>query len=822
MAINIYDRPMQAEFMDTYTPMPYQEIMQAMNMKQQQHDKGVALEEDFQDTLFKVQALTQDKAERNTRQDMYENAISDKVANYGGEYARLIPFINEQRKKLHKDMTRGKFAAMEKSHGLGMKYLERMEKLLDKEKIPTDLKKFLEGKSFADYPGIGEMQADGSYNVFKGEDPAMLDKTMADQAMTAIKGWGIDERRLDYDKVYKRGPKTKENPEGQLILDANGQPQPVFYNFRQQRYVDDQEVYDSLFQSLASKPGNRLYTQQRAEMQSYGLEPEDLKMTTMEEGPNGKMIPTVSLAESPEEWENWKINKMFHNAIAPAANKAGFVQYKNKYVADWEAKLGWEDAFNVPLSPDITTQVGAFQFQGISGNSIKSLDDNRDGYQASIDNIIGDLDHLGKLNGIPRRDASTSDAAYFKALKGAPNIDIDLVKQKEAAYYLNKRKISISNQKEKEAQSWVDRNDPRMKATKDLYGHWNPYTLEGLAVDEEGTAQGFGNLVEYDYQRTHDGVPSKGIEDPNHFFHSDPKVAAFVETLDGRIPTLKEVIMGINPNATNDNWWKEAQRIKAAYDFRRSSLDEYIDATDYVVTDAITGYDLPGLGDSKEALKMKAQTREIVAALASDPSTWAEYPILNAKWDQDDQGTTLNALASGISNMKAPLRWKPDGKGKAANFFVDGDNIQLTRDQMPDGLRYWAISVTHENEAKKFLISEEAFNTPGMKQLQQTGLYRANEIYQAAHLEGLNGWPIRGAKDGVPELEGFEVVFRYTEDMHEATTDFTRGEVKKEVIIDGKVYPGNKGLEIIGSIIELHRAQEWTTEQIKEFIKDVK
>jgi len=155
MAINIYDRPMQAEFMDTYTPMPYQEILQAMNMKQQQHDKGVALEEDFQDTLFKVQALTQDKAQRNTRQDMYENAISDKVENYGGEYARLIPFINEQRKKLHKDMTRGKFAGMQQNYDKGMEYLKRMEKLYDKEKIDKDLKQFLEGKSFAEYSGIG-------------------------------------------------------------------------------------------------------------------------------------------------------------------------------------------------------------------------------------------------------------------------------------------------------------------------------------------------------------------------------------------------------------------------------------------------------------------------------------------------------------------------------------------------------------------------------------------------------------------------------------------------------------------------------------------
>jgi len=72
MAINIYDRPMQAEFMDTYTPMPYQEILQAMNMRQQQHDKGVALEEDLQDTLFQVQALQQDKAKRNLKQDEYE------------------------------------------------------------------------------------------------------------------------------------------------------------------------------------------------------------------------------------------------------------------------------------------------------------------------------------------------------------------------------------------------------------------------------------------------------------------------------------------------------------------------------------------------------------------------------------------------------------------------------------------------------------------------------------------------------------------------------------------------------------------------------
>jgi len=816
MAINIYDRPMQAEFMDTYTPMPYQEILQAMNMRQQQHDKGVALEEDLQDTLFKVQALQQDKAKRNLKQDEYENAISDKVASYGGEYARLIPFINEQRKKLHKDMTRGDFAAMEKSHDKGMKYLERMEKLYDKGKIDKDLKQFLEAQSFSEYSGIGEMQADGSYNIFSGQDPAMLKESLADQAMKAIKGWGVDERRMDYDKVYKRGPKTKEHPEGQLILDANGQPQPVFYNFRQKRYVSDQEVYDSLFQSLASEPGNRLYTQQRAEMQSYGLEPEDLKMTTMEEGPDGKMVPTVSLADSPEEWENWKINKMFHDAIAPAANKAGFVQYKNKYQKDWEAAAAYKDQLKIPISPDITTLLDALQFEGVAGGSQKKLDENIDAYQTAADNIIGDLDSYSLLKGIPARANSTSDAEYFKALKESPNIDIDLVNQKEQAYYGNLRKISIAEKKREEAIGWVEKNNPGQKAIKDMYGHWNPYALTGLVVDEEAAQLGTAHSVEYGLQQTNK-EPSQGTEDPNHFLHSDPKVAAFVETLDGRIPTLKEVIMGINPNATEENWMEEARKIKEAYDFRNTGIDDYMDATDFVAVDATTGYDLPGGDDSPEAQKMRAQTREIVEGMAANPANWATYPILAAGEDAEFQGTTLKQMNEGWGAFsKNDVRWEKVGD-KAQNLFIDGPNVQLTRDQMPDGLRYWMIPGTLDGKPIKFMVDEKAFHTPGMKQLQQTGLYRANEIYQAAHREGLDNWKV----EHVPELEGFSVYFRYTEPMSAYSPDYTKGEVKKEVIIDGKVYGGNKGLSVVGSMIDLHK-QGYSAADIKTFMKDLK
>ena len=52
MPVNIYDQPFQAQYMNTYVPMPYQEILQAGAMKQERHDLSEELREDLDDQLM--------------------------------------------------------------------------------------------------------------------------------------------------------------------------------------------------------------------------------------------------------------------------------------------------------------------------------------------------------------------------------------------------------------------------------------------------------------------------------------------------------------------------------------------------------------------------------------------------------------------------------------------------------------------------------------------------------------------------------------------------------------------------------------------------
>lgn len=117
MAITAYDQPAQVQFMQTYVPMPFQELMQAGQMKQQRWETNEALRQNIETQLGDLPALRQivlptgevrevgDYKHVEKRAEDYTNRIGDIVSSVedksSPEYrAKLTGIISDLRKDL--------------------------------------------------------------------------------------------------------------------------------------------------------------------------------------------------------------------------------------------------------------------------------------------------------------------------------------------------------------------------------------------------------------------------------------------------------------------------------------------------------------------------------------------------------------------------------------------------------------------------------------------------------------------------------------------------------------------------------------------------
>ena len=160
MPTNIYDQPFQAQYMNTYVPMPYQEILQAGAVMQERYDTAEAMDEQIQDQLMQSKYLKwskEDAAMVKQKQQEYSDRINKKLEEVGGDYGSLIPFIKSEQKKYKKEITTGQLGHAAANYGSYWKNYEEEKKRLKKGKINENSFRTQRAQERANYHGVGDI-----------------------------------------------------------------------------------------------------------------------------------------------------------------------------------------------------------------------------------------------------------------------------------------------------------------------------------------------------------------------------------------------------------------------------------------------------------------------------------------------------------------------------------------------------------------------------------------------------------------------------------------------------------------------------------------
>jgi hypothetical protein len=154
--------------MNTYVPLPYEDMLKAGLAKQQQYNVGEGAAADI-DNFLKVQALDPDVDRRNQLVQGYKNELASQVQRAGGDYSKVLPFVKEQAKKIKEDLTYGPLGAIQSNYNTYQEAVKNLQKRVDEgdflgqsdvgawAAVEDPLKK---------YTGIGEGKS-GIYNRFK-------------------------------------------------------------------------------------------------------------------------------------------------------------------------------------------------------------------------------------------------------------------------------------------------------------------------------------------------------------------------------------------------------------------------------------------------------------------------------------------------------------------------------------------------------------------------------------------------------------------------------------------------------------------------------
>lgn len=128
---NMYDKPVNLDFINTYVSPDFNMLMKSGAAMQGRADQAELTTDQMQDKLLQVNALNEDKAQRDRLTAEYEDAVSKKLEEVGGSYYKMAPFIKEQRKKLHRDLTRGTLGKVQQNYdSYGKWYNDTKERVL--------------------------------------------------------------------------------------------------------------------------------------------------------------------------------------------------------------------------------------------------------------------------------------------------------------------------------------------------------------------------------------------------------------------------------------------------------------------------------------------------------------------------------------------------------------------------------------------------------------------------------------------------------------------------------------------------------------------
>tara|TARA_R110002051_G_scaffold78351_1_gene141904 strand:+ start:711 stop:5465 length:4755 start_codon:yes stop_codon:yes gene_type:complete len=116
MAINRFNTPAEQNLMQTYVPLPFQEMSAAAQMIQQRHDKGEVLAESLDDDLLNIKTYRElDKKYLTDYKTNLDDELSGLIKKHDGKYADMVPDLKLIQKRVNRDLTAGNLATIKSS-----------------------------------------------------------------------------------------------------------------------------------------------------------------------------------------------------------------------------------------------------------------------------------------------------------------------------------------------------------------------------------------------------------------------------------------------------------------------------------------------------------------------------------------------------------------------------------------------------------------------------------------------------------------------------------------------------------------------------------
>lgn len=385
----MYDKPQDLKFINTYVSPNFGMMLKAGATMQDKADKAELSKDEMEEEMLKVQSMAYDKPFKDALITEYEDAIAKNVEENGGSYYKSAAFIKKQRKKLHRDLTRGNLATYQGNYDDYSKwYTEGKEKASKNEYNPENFE-LANRQALRDYETsrkAGNLDRIQLTNMMKANDyhadALKISGAMEGNSSTTLGAL-----------MEGRGMNVNELPQG---------------HFERTRVTTDQltsqEIYETVLFSLKSDPKYKAELDQGADlkMKEYDHYIKQQGKSFMEQ--RGELTPEEKKQMEEEGFnsnddaqvEKWARNSMrtnvrnevLRNAAVVASNVDDYFK-QSKTVTHFK-----DDAAIKAMSDKLALQGNAFgsgtnaQLKGIDISKISSdISNNKENLSAVRDRV---------------------------------------------------------------------------------------------------------------------------------------------------------------------------------------------------------------------------------------------------------------------------------------------------------------------------------------------------------------------------------------------------------------------------------------------------
>lgn len=177
MAVNMFEKPIAGNFINTYTRLPFREIAMMGEQLQKKEDAGIKAQDAALDLLDKVQAIEspyedikfKDKAERDRIIAEYDQRALDIAAAYRDDAGKAKRMSEQFARDVQKDLTTGTLSEISgryAGHQANLKAMKEARKKKGQEIMPIEMRRLYEGIDPLYGATPGEFGGVGTYSTY--------------------------------------------------------------------------------------------------------------------------------------------------------------------------------------------------------------------------------------------------------------------------------------------------------------------------------------------------------------------------------------------------------------------------------------------------------------------------------------------------------------------------------------------------------------------------------------------------------------------------------------------------------------------------------